>query len=38
MLHWLSDGEFEYIIDCEWLKPIKIYRLVIQLAKGQATH
>ena len=35
MLHLHSVGEFEYITDFEWLKPVKFYRLIIQLAKGQ---
>ena len=28
MLHLLSGGEFEYINDFEWLKPIEFDRLV----------
>ena len=35
MLHSLSVDQFGYISDFEWLKPIKFYRLMIQLAKGQ---
>ena len=35
MRHCLSVDEFEYISDFEWLKPIKFYCLVMQLAKGQ---
>ena len=35
MFHLLSVGEFKYITDFEWLKPIKLYRLILQLTKGQ---